>query len=644
MEANLLYLSGVLALGVTAQWLAWRFRVPSILLLLLFGFAAGQSPRFTDPEQLVGEDLFYAIVSLSVAVILFEGGLSLRISELRAKGGMVARLVTMGAVITWLLTTLAARFILGLTLEISLLVGAILTVTGPTVIMPLLRHVRPTKQLGAVAKWEGIVIDPIGAVLAALVFEAVSSEGIQAAASHTLLGLLATAAFGGTVGIVAAVLLVQLLKRFLVPDYLENVVILTVVLASFTLSNVQFHESGLVAVTILGVALANQKAVTVHHVVMFKENLQVLLLSVLFILLGSKLKLNDLLELGWPGLLFLLSLLFVVRPAAVFLSTWGGGMNNKERMFLAWLAPRGIVAAAVSSLFALQLSQMEGLDPAVAADATELAPIVFLTIVGTVAIYGLTLSPLARWLGMAEPTPQGILFAGASLVVRTIAKSLQDEGFQVLLVDTNHQNIMTARMQGLPTVQASILSEYVNEELDLSGIGRLATMTPNDEVNALAVMEFDHVFGRAGIFQVAPNTAGKGRQDPAKGKFRARVLFDRGATYSNLTQRMVLGAVVKKTKLTEEFDFEDFRALYGPDALVLFVLDDGELKPRTSESTTVPTAGQTIISLVQPMDETERQIAATEAEEAVTQEQEERLQKAVKEVTSDAPTELKQSD
>ncbi len=520
MEANLLYLSGVLALGVTAQWLAWRFRVPSILLMLLFGFAAGQSPDFTDPVKLVGENLFYAIVSLSVAVILFEGGLSLKISELRTKLSMVVRLVTLGALITWILTTLAARYLLGLTIEISLLVGAILTVTGPTVIVPLLRHVRPTKQLGAVAKWEGIVIDPIGAVLAALVFEAVTGNGLQGAISHTLAGLFMTAAFGGAVGLAAALLLMQLLKRFLIPDYLENIVILTVVLVSFTISNVQIHESGLVAVTVLGVILANQKSVTMHHVLLFKENLQVLLLSVLFILLGSKLKIQDLLGLGWSGVLFLTVLLLIVRPAAVFLSTWGGSLNLRERLFLAWLAPRGIVAAAVGSLFALNLARMEGIHPQIAADAAKLEPIVFLTIVGTVAIYGLTLSPLARWLGLAEPTPQGILFAGGSLVVRTIAKALQDEGFQVVVVDTNHQHIMSARMQGLPTVQASILSEYVNEEVDLGGIGRLATMTPNDEVNALAVMEFAHVFGRAGVFQVAPNTAGKGRQDPAKGKFR----------------------------------------------------------------------------------------------------------------------------
>lgn len=613
MEERLVYLAGILALGIAAQWLAWRLRLPAILLLLVFGFAAGQ---FVDPDELIGQELLVPIVSLSVAVILFEGGLSLQLSELRETGHVVFRLITVGIVVTWFLTAALAWLLLDLDVSMSLLAGAILVVSGPTVVVPLLRHIRPVRRIGAIVKWEGIVNDPIGAVLAVLVFEAIRAGGFRPAATTAIGGLASAATIGFVLGFGIARLLVLLLKRYWVPDYLQNAVFLTAVVVGYTASNFLQPESGLVTVTVLGLALANQKSVTVRHVIEFKENLRVLLISTLFILLASRIELSDLTGLGISGAAFLLLLLFVVRPLAVLLSTLGTETTVPERLFLAWLAPRGIVAAAVSSFFALSVAALAGegsLSPEMIAQAEKLVPITFLVIVGTVAVYGLTAAPLARRLGIAEGHPQGILIAGADAVTRAIASTVQKEGYSVVLVDTNYRNVAEARMAGIPAYCASIVSEFVREELDLGGIGRLLAMTPNSEINALATLEFSDVFERAEIYQVAREASEGGRQHPTPSRVQARTLFGEQVTFRRLVRSFASGAVVKKTPLTDEFDFRAWREMYGQSAIVLFLIEDsGELLILTADRTANPKPGQTLIALVDPAEE-ERTSAQTRA-------------------------------
>ena len=607
----LYYLAGVLALGIAAQWLAWRLRLPSILLLLGFGFAARW---VADPDQLIGEKLLFPVVSLSVAVILFEGGLTLKFSELREAGGALSRLVTLGALISWALTAAAAWICLDFEPRMAVLLGAILIVTGPTVISPLLRHVRPVRRIGSIAKWEGIVIDPIGAVLAVLVFQAVLASGsTREAAGAAVWGFVATAVVGGLIGAVAAWLLIRLLKRFLIPDFLQGAFFLAAVLAVFALANHLQSESGLVTVTVLGILLANQKSVTIKHVIQFKENLQVLLISSLFIVLASRIQLSELLQLGWGGVAFLVVMLVLVRPASVMISMLGSELNWRERLFLSCLAPRGSVAAAISSIFALEvlllsqaqaaaggISEVEGaLTQTMVDDAMRLVPVTFLVIVGTVAIYGLSAGPLARKLKLAIPNPQGVLFAGAEQWVITIAKAVQEEGFQVLLVDTNYDHIARARMAGLPTCCASVLSEYVQEELDLGGIGRLLAVTPNDEVNSLAALEFAHVFTRAEVYQLPPWDVGSSRRESASDHLRSRLLFGAEINHGRLALEFSAGAQVKKTKITSEFTYDDFRARYGESAILLFLVEEsGALTVCTAEDGPTPEPGQTLICLV----------------------------------------------
>jgi len=590
-----LYLSGILALGISAQWLAWRKQLPAIVLLLAFGFALG----WLNPSSQLGEnqEMFFSIVSLAVGIILFEGGLSLDLHEIRETRGVVFRLVTIGLGVTWLLTSAMAYYIVGFSAPLSMLTGALLTVSGPTVVVPLLRHVQPVRRIGSLAKWEGIVNDPIGAVLAALVFQAIIHHADGDVASISLQGLGWTLFYGLLLSTGGAFFLLQMFRRYWVPDYLQNPLILASVLFLFALSNLLQEESGLVTVTLLGVFLANQRTVTIRHVIEFKENLRVLLISSLFIVLASRLRidLDAFRLLGWESLLFLVLLIVLVRPLSVFLSTLGSGLSLQERSFLSWIHPRGIVAAAVSSLFALEISHSEQF----AGEADRFVLLVFLVIVGTVTVYGLTLGPFARRLGLSSPNPQGVLFAGASPAAREIASALQNEGFSILLIDTNPRNNGAARMAGLPVHYASIGSEFVQEEIDLGGIGRLLAMTPNDEVNTLAVMEFAERFGRAEVYQVAPEETSSQRTERVPANRRGRILFGKEITIARLEARFAHGSILKTTLLTEDFTFDDFIARYGESALVLFRIEEGNrLIIHTAEKDTIPKPGQKLIALV----------------------------------------------
>lgn len=584
------YLAGVPVLGIIAQWLAWRLRIPSILLLLGIGVCLG---GFVKPDD-VGFDatLLFPIVSLSVAVILLEGGMTLHFGELKqAAGSTVLRLCTIGALVSWGLTAVAARFLMDLDYRISALIGAVLVVTGPTVVAPMLRQIQPSKRMSSIVKWEGIVIDPIGAVLAVLVFEVTFTH------EHAWLLLLKTVAVGLTLGLLTALLLVQCVRRYWIPDYLHGVVFLATGVGAFVVSNYLQAESGLLTVTILGVALANQKNVPMRHVLEFKEHLGVLLISCLFIVLGSRVDPMDIYNLGWRGLLFLVVMIVIVRPASVFLSTVATKLSWQERTFLAFLAPRGIVAAAVASVFALELGT-HAAEPSLVPQIESLVPLTFLVIVGTVFFYGLCSAPLARSLGVSEPNPQGILFAGAEPWIREIARAVMDSGHNVLLLDTNYANVAAARMEGMSAECTSILGEHAREEVDLAGIGRLAAMTPNDEVNSLAAREFVHHFGRADVYQLSPWDAGSRRASIAE-HLQGRLLFGKGLHHDALVRIFEQGASVKRTKLTDEFSYEDFRATYNEDVILLFVVDEnGKLHVSTTEGDLTPKAGQTVIALV----------------------------------------------
>jgi NhaP-type Na+/H+ or K+/H+ antiporter len=589
----LIGLGAMLLIGVSAQWLAWRLRLPSILLLFVFGFVAGPAVLgLVDPDAVFGR-LLLPVVALSVAVILFEGGLGLRTPDLRDVGGVVRNLVTVGALVTWALTSTAAWLLLDVGPAFALLFGAILVVSGPTVVIPLLAQIKPIGRVGSVLRWESIVIDPIGAVLAVLVFEGALAETFGGATASIALRILGTIVVGGFCGIFGAWALVQLLRRYWIPDHLDNAAALAMAVAVYLACESAQHESGLLGVTVLGVAMANQRRARIHHIIEFKENLRVLLLAFLFMLLAARLRMEDLRQLDLSVLAFVGVLALVIRPAAVAISCAGSPLSWRERLFLAWVAPRGIVAAAVSSVFALRL-QAAGHE-----DAARLVPLTFLTILCTVTLYGLTSPLLARRLGVSEPHPQGVLLLGAHAWARDVAAVLAERGFSVLLTDTNPWNVSAARMRGLNAWHGNAIAEYADEELDLRGVGRVLAMTPNPEVNVLATLHFRDRFGRGEVYQLPlAETAKTPAGEPPFGDWGGRFLFSPQASHRELTRRFETGATIKATSLTERFGWDDFRAQHGDDALPLFAIQGRSLLVATVDVPLRPAPGQTVIALV----------------------------------------------
>ncbi len=590
-------LAWLAVLGVGSQWLAWRLRLPSILLLLIAGFVAGPVIGVIQPDMMLG-DMLMPLVSVSVSLILYEGGLTLKFSELKDIGHVVRNLVTIGAIATWLGSTFAAQWLLGWSTALSAVFGAIVVVTGPTVIGPLLRLVQPTKQVSSILKWEGIVIDPVGAVLALLVFEAVhAGHGLEGFSSFAALGFAKTILIGGSLGILGGEFMVQAFRRNWAPDFLQNPLSLMTVVTLFIVSNSLQHESGLLTVTVLGIWLANQNRADVRHIVEFKENLRVLLISALFILLAARITPNDLRTRPLAGTLGLLAvLMIVVRPISVLLSTLGSKLKRNERMFLCWVAPRGIVAAAVASIFSIRLVDA-GLDR-----AEELVPVIFLLIIGTVAVYGLTALPVARALKVSSPNPQGILFVGSGPVARAMAKVLHSEGITVLLADTNRETLGMARMQGLPVQYGNVLSEQTVNRLELAGIGRLLAVTPNHEVNTLAAVHFREVFGRSEVYQLpAVQRKGATQEHRSGHGLGGRLLFHPELSFEEFNARIQAGATVKKTLLTEEFTFEQFTKLNGPDAIPLFLTNSKrELRIFGVDHPPTPGPGWSLVSLQNP--------------------------------------------
>ncbi len=594
----------IFVLGVGAQWLAWKIKVPSILLLLLAGILTGPvarsvlagtvlEPYALNPDALFNNDVLLAAVGIAVSLILYEGGLTLNFKELRSTWKPVTLLVTIGALVTWVIAGLSAYFIFDLSRPIAILLGAILIVTGPTVVGPLLTHIRPSGDSGLILKWEGIVIDPIGVLAAVLVFEVVSVDSHMNDPASVLQAIALTLAAGTGLGLIAAFVLRTVLTRFLVPDYLQNPVSLMLVIATFTASNQVMPESGLLATTVMGIALGNQKKVDVHHILEFKENLRVLLIAALFIVLSARLRIDQLQMLHWLRVFgFLAVLVLIARPAAVFIATVGAGLSWKERLFIGWLAPRGIVAAAGASIFSLGLQGAQ--------DADQLVPLTFSVIIGTVAIYGLTTPWAAKILGIADQDPQGILFVGAPAWAREIASMLSKRGIKVLMIDTNRANVREARMNGIEAIQDNILTIPDITDLDLRGIGRVFANTPNDEVNTLALQRFKGYFETSKLYQLMPHKGKKPAEEP-HGDRRWRQLFQNDADYAGLESRIMNNWVIKATSISDEFTMKDYRTLYGSSAIPMFKISpSGVLSVSTVDKPIEPVAGDTIIALVNP--------------------------------------------
>ncbi|MEZ5039840.1 MAG: sodium:proton antiporter [Saprospiraceae bacterium] len=507
-------LAGIIILGIFAQWLAWRIKVPAILPLIIVGLVVGPlstlvsengekwlEPIFNEASGMglfPGESLFY-FVSLAIGIILFEGGLTLKRRELAEVGPLILRLITLGSLVTFIGAGLGAHYIIGLRWPISFLFGALVIVTGPTVITPILQNIPLNRNVSTVLKWEGILIDPIGALVAVLVFEFVqTSEGGVAFTSHALVTFSQIILIGLALGALAAIGLYQLIKRDLIPHYLLNVFTLAAVLGVFVFSDFIAHESGLLTVVVMGMVLGNMDFPRLDEILSFKESLSVLLISILFILLAANIEMKDLnlIFKDWRGMGLLAFIAFFLRPIGIFLSTSASELNVQEKLFISWVGPRGIVAAGIASLFGIKLTQsgVEG--------AEYITPLVFMIVLGTVLLNATTARFVAKWLKVIQDTSDGILIIGAARASRIIAKYLHDNGRHVVLVDNNDAHITKAKGLGLEAFNTNIYTNDLSEYMELVDMGYLVAMTASPQVNAYVVKHYRKIFGENGTFRL----------------------------------------------------------------------------------------------------------------------------------------------
>ena len=503
-------LAGIVILGIIAQWVAWRLKLPAILPLILIGLLVGPvSTLFTlDGSKLIepiwngkkglfpGEGLYY-FVSLAISIILFEGGLTLKRSEVSNVGPVITKLITVGSVVTFFGAGLAADYIFGITWQMSFLFSSLIIVTGPTVITPILRNIPLKKDVSAVLKWEGILIDPIGALVAVLVFEFISVGEGEAYTMTALVEFGKILLFGFTFGFTFAHGLAFAIKKSLIPHYLLNVVSLSVVLLVFVESDIFAHESGLLAVVVMGMVLGNMNLPNIKELLYFKESLSVLLISILFILLSANINMSDLeLIYNWNTVILFLIVVFLIRPLGVFLSASGSNLKFNEKLFIGWVGPRGIVAAGIASLFGSKL-MLRG-----EVDAEYITPLVFMIVLGTVLLNATTARLFSRAVGVFLTKSEGIVIIGASKVSRLIGHYLKKNGRHVVLIDNNETNINKAKKIGLEAFTANIYSDSLTDNIELNDVGFLMALTGNSDINKFAIKKFEKQFGENGSFRL----------------------------------------------------------------------------------------------------------------------------------------------
>ncbi len=607
----MLELAGIIILGILAQWVAWKFKIPAILPLILIGLLVGPiaaeflsedgtkwiEPIWNQQEGLFpGESLFY-FVSLAIGVILFEGGLTLKFSEIKNVGPVISKLITIGSLVTFFGAAFAAHFIFDLSWKICFLFSALIIVTGPTVITPILRNIPLKKDVSAVLKWEGILIDPIGALVAVLVYEFISVDAGGEFTKTALIEFGKIVLFGSTFGFAFAHALNLIINKKWVPHYLMNVFSLAAVLCVFVLSDAFAHESGLLAVVVMGMVIGNSNSPHLKDILYFKESLSVLLISILFILLAANINFDELLLIyNWKTAILFAIIVFVIRPVGVFLSTQGSTLKLNEKLFVSWVGPRGIVAAGIASLFGLKLASkgVEG--------AEYITPLVFVIVLGTVLLNATTARLFAKMVGVFLKQSNGILIVGASKVSRLLGHYLETNGRHVVLIDSNQGNIAKAKELGLEALTTNIYSDNLMDNIELNDVGYLMAMTGNADINRYAINKFSKQFGENGSFRlVTASEMNNPNNNPKQG------LFSHTDDYVTLTE------VTRKYPSIQEIDVDDkehYASLIeitnkDKNMIPLFLKDDeGELHIISSYNTEIEEIGDDykLVYLGKPFD------------------------------------------
>ncbi len=569
-------------LGIGAQWLAWRVQLPAIVLMSLAGLLFGPAAMFVsghaivDPSAAFG-DLIRPIVSLAVAIILFEGGMALKFSDLKEAGPAVRRLVFIGAPIAWVLGTLACYFLGGLGWGSAALLAGILIVTGPTVIMPLLRQSKLGGRVGKSLKWEGIVNDPVGALFAVFAFEVLRVLAAKGEPLAIIAWIIFAAVIGTVMGIAFGFFLSRAFRNAWIPEFLKAPVILISVVACYAFAESIEHEIGLVAVTAFGMTLGNSRFASLQEMRRFKENIAVLLISGVFIILTANLTPDTIASaFTWQTLGFLIAMLFIVRPLTVFISTWGE-LKWQEALLMGWIAPRGIVAVAISGFFGQRLVELSSSNPELLAGAEQIVPFAFAIVFVTVIAHGFSIGPLARRLKLARSGPAGTLIVGANPWSVGLAKELKAAGVGVIMADTDLRRLRPAREAGIQAFTGEVLSESAEVRLDYALFSSAIAVSANDYYNALVCRHLAPELGRDRTWQLSTSDK-EGDHLGVPDSTRGRTLIRTGRGYDSLIRDHYRKWLFHKTELTDVYNLETFRK-ERPDAdIIAEVRPDGAVQ------------------------------------------------------------------
>ncbi len=588
-------LAGIIILGILAQWLAWRLKIPAILPLILIGLLVGpfaaeylteDGSKWIEPVWngenglFAGESLFY-FVSLAISIILFEGGLTLKFSEIKNVGPVITKLITLGTMTTFFGAAVAAHYVFSLSWDISFLFSALIIVTGPTVITPILRNIPLKKDISAVLKWEGILIDPIGALVAVLVFEFISVDAGGEFTKTAFIEFGKIVLFGSTFGFTFAHTLNFLIVRKWIPHYLLNVFALASVLGVFVLSDAFAHESGLLAVVVMGMVLGNTNSGYLKELLYFKESLSVLLISILFILLSANINMEDLLLIyNWKTAALFAIVIFAIRPLGVFLSTYKSSLRLNEKLFISWVGPRGIVAAGIASLFGTKLV-IKGV-----AGAEYITPLVFAVVLTTVLLNATTARFFAKVVGVFLKKSEGILIVGASKFPRLIGEFLKNQGRHVVLIDSNESNISKAKEMGIEAFEANIYGDNLADNIELSDVGYLMSLTGNSEINKFTIDKLGKQFGENGAYRLITSEEMKGpNNNPEEGVFSHIDDFASVSKVANQYPAILELEIEDKDQYRRIMDYTETNKMSVP----LFIKDlNGEFHIISSNSTKVP--------------------------------------------------------
>ena len=584
------------ALGVGSQWLAWRLRMPAIVLMLVAGIVIGPVLGVFDPQRDIGP-LMGPIISIAVAIILFEGGLTLNFHRLNDAAVGVRRLVFIGAPLGWLTSALALHYAAGLSWQSSAVFGGIMIVTGPTVIAPLLRTARLSKRPAALLQWEAIINDPIGALAAVLAYEVVLVLNTATTLGAAVLELVLGVTVASVLGLAAGYGLTRAFREGKVPEYMKVPVLFALLLGVFAVSDAVLHESGLLAVTIMGIVIANANLPSYEEMRRFKEHATVLLVSGVFILLAAQMDFETLQLLDWHAAVFVLLVVLVARPLTVLASLAWSDVPIRERLLVALTGPRGVVLVAVAGLFGERLLSLGF------ADAALIGPLAFALVAFTVVVHGFTLTPFARLMGLTGSDTPGVIILGGSDWTTAFAEALAKAEIPVLMADPNFGHLRGARRLGIKTFTGDILSESAEQWLEFVSYATLVAATDNDAYNTLVATDLAPEFGRENVFQVQREKSDQARhQLPQTLGGRS---FGPEVAHAELNRMVRAGWTFRITRLTEEFTFEDWRERRPGAHLFGRISADGNIRLLRKEEDVKPGKEVRLIALRPP--ETEKE-------------------------------------